>query len=46
MSYLFVIFELLWVVFWEHKTESVCSLSIPEETEVIVNLIEDDVLKD
>ena len=29
------------MVFWEHKTELVCSLSITEETEVIVNLIED-----
>ena len=29
--------------FWEHKTELVCFLSITEGTEVIVNLIDDDV---
>ena len=31
------------MLFWEHKTESVCSFSIIEETQVIVNSIEDDV---
>ena len=37
MSSLFVMFESLWIVFWEQKTESVCSLSETEETEVIDN---------
>ena len=36
-------FELFWMVFWEQKTELVCSLSITEDTEFIFNLIEDDV---
>ena len=31
------------MVFLQQKTELVCSLSITEETEVIVNYIEDDV---
>ena len=31
------------MVFWEYKTELVCFLSITEETEVIVNWIDDDV---
>ena len=31
------------MVFWEHKTELVFSLSKTEETQVIVNLIEDNV---
>ena len=30
------------MVFWEHKMESVCYLSIKEETEFIGNYIEDD----
>ena len=33
------------MVFWEHKMELVCSLSVTEETEVIVSSIEDDVWK-
>ena len=40
MSSLFVVFRLFWMVFWENKTESVFYLSIIEETQVIVNLIE------
>ena len=43
MSSLFVMFKSFWMVFWEHKTGFVCSSSISEETEVIVNLIEDGV---
>ena len=31
------------MVFWEHKTELVCFLSIIEENEIIVNSIEYDV---
>ena len=30
------------MVFWEHKTEFVCFLSITEDTEVLVNSIDDD----
>ena len=39
---LFVRFKSFWMVFWEQKMELVF-LSIAEETEVIVNKIEDDV---
>ena len=42
MLSLFVIFNLLWVLFLEHKTE-LGFLQITEETEVIVNSIEDGV---
>ena len=31
------------MVFWEHKTELVCFLSITEETKVLVNEVDDDV---
>ena len=43
MPSLFVMFKLFWVLFLEHKTESVFSLSIIEEKQVIFNSIEDDV---
>ena len=45
MLSLFVMIKSSWMVFWEHKTESVCSLSIIEETQVIVNSIEGYVLE-
>ena len=31
------------MVCWEHRTESVCFLSIIEETKILFELIEDDV---
>ena len=31
------------MVFWEHKTELVCFLSITEETKVLVNAVDYDV---
>ena len=43
MSSLFVIFKSFWMVFWEHKTELVCFLSITEETEVFVDSVDDDI---
>ena len=43
MSSLFVMLKLFWMEFWEHKTELVRFLSLPEGTEVIVNSIYDDV---
>ena len=30
------------MVFWDHKTGLVCFLSITEESEVIVNAVDDD----
>ena len=45
MLSLFVIFKSFWMEFLEHKTELVCFLSITEETEVIVNSIDSDVLE-
>ena len=41
MLSLFVTFKLFWMVFWEQKIESVCSLSIIEEAQVLVESIED-----
>ena len=43
MSSLFVTFKSLYLEFLSHKTELVCSFSITEDTEVIVNSIDDDV---
>ena len=34
------------MVFWEHKTELVCFLSITEEKKVLVNAVDDDVWED
>ena len=31
------------MVFWEHKTELVCFMSIIEETKFLVNAVDDDV---
>ena len=45
MLSLFVMFELFSIAFWEHKMESVWYLSIMEETQALVELIEDDVWK-
>ena len=45
MSSLFVMFKSFWMLFWEHETESVFSLSIIEETQVLFESIEDDVLE-
>ena len=43
MSSLFVMFKSFWMLFWEHKTELVCSLSIIDETKVLVNTVGYDV---
>ena len=43
MSSLFVMFKSFWMEFLEHKTYLVLSSSITEDSEVIVNSIDDDV---
>ena len=45
MSSLCVMFKSFWMVFWEHKIELVCFLSITEETKVLVNTVDDDILE-
>ena len=43
MSSLFVMVTSFWVVFWEHKTEFFWYLSVIEGTDVVVNLIAEDI---
>ena len=43
MSSLFVILKSLWMEFWEHKTKLFFFLSLIEGTDVVVNLIYDDI---
>ena len=42
MPSLFLMLTLFWMVFWEHKTELFCFLSLTEETCVVLNSIADD----
>ena len=44
MSSLFVIVASFWMLFWEHKIELFWCLSVIEGTDVVVNLIAEDVL--
>ena len=43
MSSLFVMVASLWMVFWEHKTELFLFFYVVEGTDVVVNLIAEDV---
>ena len=43
MPSLYMILTSLWMEFWEHKTESLCFLSLTEGTDIVVNSIDDDV---